>query len=98
MAWCRNFYHCNDCGELWEDEWSCSCDDDCPACGSRHWSPYQCDDLSVTVERDGSDFLVLHSAPEVEEHQPRYQIVARLPDRLLAEAIAEALTTPLNLD
>lgn len=33
---CRfiNHYTCADCGEEWQDQWSCGCDDDCPACGT----------------------------------------------------------------
>jgi hypothetical protein len=33
MPWMRNNYAC-DCGEEWQDEWSCGCDDECPRCGS----------------------------------------------------------------
>lgn len=29
----RNTYEC-DCGEAWEDTWSCGCDDKCLACGA----------------------------------------------------------------
>jgi DNA-directed RNA polymerase subunit M/transcription elongation factor TFIIS len=39
-----NFYRCPDCGEEWQDEWSCGCDDDCPECGARHISPYKSED------------------------------------------------------
>ena len=42
----RNYYHCDECGHDWEDEWSCMCDDDCPACGARHWSPYKSEDIA----------------------------------------------------
>ena len=42
----RNFYHCDECGHDWEDEWSCMCDDDCPKCGARHWSPYKSEDIT----------------------------------------------------
>ena len=41
----RNFYRCGDCGHEWRDEWSCMCDDDCPECGSRHWTPYKSEDI-----------------------------------------------------
>jgi predicted nucleic acid-binding Zn-ribbon protein len=41
----RNFYRCDDCGHEWQDEWSCMCDDDCPECGSRHWTPYESEDV-----------------------------------------------------
>lgn len=27
-----NSYHCPECGEEWEDPWSCTCNDDCPHC------------------------------------------------------------------
>ena len=43
----RNFYPCDRCGHEWEDVWSASCDDDCPACGARHMSPYQSEELGV---------------------------------------------------
>ena len=41
MAWFINFYRCPACGEKWCDQWSATCDDDCPKCGARHISPYQ---------------------------------------------------------
>jgi hypothetical protein len=28
----RNTYRC-ECGAIWQDIWSCGCDDDCPSCG-----------------------------------------------------------------
>lgn len=31
--WFRNHYECP-CGTEWSDEWSCTCDDDCPDCGT----------------------------------------------------------------
>ena len=40
----RNFYQCARCGHEWEDVWECQCDDDCPACGARHMSPYKSED------------------------------------------------------
>ena len=49
MAWYRNFYHCTDCDTRWEDEWSCCCDDECPECGSRNWSPYESEDLTEII-------------------------------------------------
>jgi DNA-directed RNA polymerase subunit M/transcription elongation factor TFIIS len=39
-----NFYHCERCDHEWEDVWSSMCDDDCPACGARHMSPYKSED------------------------------------------------------
>lgn len=71
MAWFRNHYHCGDCGDDWEDEWSCCCDDDCPECGSRHWSPRESDDLTFLVEEDRGVFVVSVS-PRSAEHTPGY--------------------------
>lgn len=31
-----NHYTCPTCNLQWEDEWSATCDDDCPRCGARH--------------------------------------------------------------
>lgn len=31
--WLNRTFEC-DCGATWHDEWSCDCDDDCPACGA----------------------------------------------------------------
>lgn len=49
-----NFYECPDCGHSWQDAWSCTPDDDCPECGTRHVSPYK----STRIEEpdpDGQD-------------------------------------------
>lgn len=89
--WFRNFYHCDDCGTSWEDEWSCCCDDECPSCGSSDWSPHESHDLSVVVEVEGRDFVVLHSPRAVEEHEPRYREIARLPLAQIARAIKESI-------
>jgi hypothetical protein len=40
----RNYYKCGDCGYEWNNTWSCMCDDDCPDCGSRHWTPTHSED------------------------------------------------------
>jgi hypothetical protein len=40
-----NYYHCDRCGHDWTDAWPAMCDDDCPACGARHWSPYKSEDI-----------------------------------------------------
>lgn len=29
-----NHYRCEDCGVSWEDDWSATCDDECPKCGA----------------------------------------------------------------
>ena len=89
--WFRNFYHCGDCGTSWEDEWSCCCDDECPKCGSSDWLPYESEDLSVVVEVEGSDFVVLHSPRSVEEHDPQYQVVAKFSALQVARALAGSI-------
>lgn len=45
MPWFRNYYRCARCGEEWTDDWSATCDDDCPHCGARHMSPYKSEDV-----------------------------------------------------
>lgn len=41
----RNHYKCPKCDHVWSDVWSAQCDDDCPACGTRHVSPHKSDDV-----------------------------------------------------
>ncbi|WP_069910323.1 hypothetical protein [Devosia insulae] len=83
MAWYLNHYHCDSCDTEWEDDWSCCCDDDCPASGSRHWSPHESEDLTEVIEQDGDEFVVLVS-PETAEHYPEYKAVARFPSEAAA--------------
>jgi len=45
MAWFLNNYRCPRCGTKWSDEWSATCDDDCPHCGCRHISPLDSEEL-----------------------------------------------------
>ena len=33
-VWFLNRYHCEACGESWEDEWDCTCNDRCPICNT----------------------------------------------------------------
>lgn len=72
MAWFRNYYKCDECGVSWMDEWSCACDDDCPECGSRHYSPYDSDDLSVLVEEESPNKFTVYYSPETAEDEPSY--------------------------
>jgi DNA-directed RNA polymerase subunit RPC12/RpoP len=83
MAWYRNHYTCARCGSDWADEWSCTCDDDCPECGARHMTPRESDDLTTIVENSGRGFVVLWS-PETAEHDADYCELGRFPT--LAEA------------
>ena len=36
-----NYYKCTRCEYMWEDEWECQVDDDCPHCGCRHIGPHE---------------------------------------------------------
>ena len=85
MAWFLNFYKCARCKRRWTDEWSCMCDDECPDCGARDATPLDSDDLTVLVEPDGSEFVVLRS-PDTAEHDPDYEEIGRFPTRAKAEA------------
>jgi hypothetical protein len=85
MAWYRNYYICERCDSTWTDEWSCMCEDDCPRCGDRHMSPYNSDDLTEIIERDGDDFVVLWS-PETAEHKADYRELGRFATKAQAEA------------
>lgn len=84
MAWYRNHYHCGDCGTDWEDEWSCCCDDECPECGSRHWSPLESEDLTEVTVICPAGVAVLRS-PENADHRPRYRMLAEFAELPAAE-------------
>ena len=85
MAWFRNHYHCGDCGTDWEDEWSCSCDDECPECGSGDWSPVESEDLTFLVEPEEGRFAIYES-PLSADDKPRYGRVAVAPSPEAAAA------------
>ena len=44
MTWLK-YYECPRCKYIWEDQWDCQVDDDCPSCGCRHISPYESVDI-----------------------------------------------------
>ncbi|MEX0806974.1 MAG: hypothetical protein WD688_27170 [Candidatus Binatia bacterium] len=75
MAWFHNHYQCARCGAKWTDEWSAMCDDDCRACGARHMSPYDSDDLTEVVVPSKDGFALLRSSDDAEA-TPDYQTVA----------------------
>ena len=84
MAWFRNHFLCDRCDSRWKDEWSCTCDDDCPHCGARHMSPFKSEDLTAVIEQDGAKFVVLWS-PETAEHDPDYRELGIFSTRQQAE-------------
>jgi DNA-directed RNA polymerase subunit RPC12/RpoP len=86
MAWFRNHYRCPSCRETWTDEWSATCDDDCPHCGARHISPDRSDDLTEIVEESDDGQFVVRRSPASAEHRPDYAEIGRFPTREAAEA------------
>ena len=94
MAWFLNYYTCDRCGDDWTDEWSCTCDDDCPNCGARHMSPDESDDLTHVVEQRGDKFVALRS-PDAAEHTPEYFELASFPTRSEAENYLAKNVQPL---
>lgn len=57
-----NHYQCPRCDHAWSDEWSCQCDDDCPACGLRHLSPIDSEDVDDADADAGTD--TEHAEPD----------------------------------
>jgi rubrerythrin len=47
-----NHYRCPTCRYEWTDEWSSTCDDDCPSCGARHISPRHSEDGDAALWDD----------------------------------------------
>jgi hypothetical protein len=84
MSWFLNFYRCEDCNRVWTDQWSCTCDDECPYCGFRDMTPFNSEDLTELVVKEGDQFVVLRS-PETAEHDPDYEELGRFPTREKAE-------------
>lgn len=84
MAWFLNKYLCEDCEQQWEDEWSATCDDDCPHCGSRHMSPFDSIDLTEIVEEQDGKFLV-YISPDSAESSADYELIAEFSDQAAAE-------------
>ncbi len=80
MAWYNNKYSCGECGTQWEDQWSCTCDDECPNCGASDYSPTESEDLSAIVETDQDDFYI-YVSPSTAGHGPDYRLLAITPSK-----------------
>lgn len=61
------------------------CDDDCPACGARHMSAYDADDLTEIIAKQGDAFVVFRSSDTADD-KPDYQEVGVFPTLALAGA------------
>jgi predicted nucleic acid-binding Zn-ribbon protein len=95
MTWFRNHYRCDRCGGRWTDEWSATCDDDCPHCGARHMSPVTSEDLTEILEERSDGQIAVLRSPDDAEHTADYVEVAILPDREAAEALLRGRGVPL---
>ncbi len=83
MSWFLKRYQCV-CGETWEDEWSCACNDRCPSC-NKEIETDDYDDLSVIVEarkageecgdKDAEVYVILRSSPDASD-KPDYEVIA----------------------
>jgi hypothetical protein len=78
VAWYNNQYICPECSAVWDSEWSCASDDQCPECEERNITPVSRQDLTVVVEpnSDGS-WEIWRSSPEAED-KPRYEMLGTL--------------------
>jgi Zn-finger nucleic acid-binding protein len=92
MAWFLNFYRCARCKRIWTDQWSCTCDDDCPHCGARHMSPFDSENLTELIEPDGKEFVAIRS-PDTAQHDPDYRELGRFPTREKAEEFLASVDT-----
>jgi hypothetical protein len=84
MAWFLNFYRCDRCERVWTDEWSCTCDDECPHCGRRDMTPFNSENLTEFILEEGDHFVVMRS-PETAEDDPDYEELGHFPTRAAAE-------------
>jgi hypothetical protein len=89
MAWFLNQYLCDECNREWQDEWSATCDDDCPYCGSRHMGPYDSIDLTEIIEEFKGKFLVYRS-PDSAEASAEYELIGEYDTREAAEECLES--------
>lgn len=67
-----NYYRCP-CGEEWDDEWSCACNDRCPAC-NKEVTPYISDDgtlFSSEIEFARVDAIAMQTQQCLEAFESR---------------------------
>lgn len=85
LAWFNNRYVCPECRAVWDDSWSCGCDDECAECGTRDISPVSSEDVTVIMRpaSDGS-WTILQSAADADDG-PYYVDVGRLKPSKLGE-------------
>ena len=89
MAWFLNFYRCAPCKQVWLDQWSCTCDDECLHCGARDMTPCHSEDVTEFIERDGNEFVAIRSSDTAED-DPDYRELGRFPTRTEAETFLDS--------
>ena len=82
--WFRNDYHCSECGEEWDDEWSCMCNDRCPRCDAEI-EPVSSVDLSRLLTRE--DYL--GAARLIFGNEQAFHLVTAKGAKACAEAMLE---------
>lgn len=78
MAWYNNQYVCPECRAVWDSDWSCGSDDQCPECEAGNISPVSSEDLTVIVELNGDGSWTIWQSPTEAEESPRYEVVGIL--------------------
>jgi hypothetical protein len=72
--WYENTYECSECGALWTDEWSCTCNDRCPECN---------------VETEPASSIDLSEPLTEEDYKGAARLLASLPESAASEVTAE---------
>jgi hypothetical protein len=78
MAWFTNHYVCPECRAVWESDWSCATDDECPECEVRDISPTSTDDRTVLAEPASDGSWTIWQSSRLADDSPRYGVVGRL--------------------
>lgn len=73
MAWYRNHYDCDRCGNSWEDEWSSSPDDVCGECEAKHIGTTKTEDLTIQLHDLDDGLCSILVSPATAEEDPEYE-------------------------
>ncbi|HRX82357.1 MAG TPA: hypothetical protein P5307_24995, partial [Pirellulaceae bacterium] len=69
---------CPECAAVWDSEWSCACDDECPECDATNISPVYSKELTVMVEPGVHGTWTIWRSPPDAEDSPSYELVGQL--------------------
>lgn len=78
MAWYLSRYVCPSCKDVWDDEWSSACDNECGRCGQKHIAPVSTEDVTVVLEKNDNGAWEVWASPTDAEDKPRYALLGRL--------------------